>query len=62
MGNDVTWWKDRDSWMPGSDFDPPPRLDSNEEEQMSHEDIGDVADDSSDDNDLIQLPDRGPDR
>jgi hypothetical protein len=61
MGNDVTWWKDRDEWMPGSDDDPPPRLDSEDEHNVSDEDIGDVAHDNSDDTDDSGLPNRGPD-
>ena len=62
MGNDVTWWKDRDSWMPGVGSDPPPRTDTEEQERVPHEDIGEVADDDSDQLEDSSLPDRGPDR
>lgn len=61
MGNDVTWWRDRDEWMPGIGHDPPPRAKHDEEEHTSHEDIGDVADDNPEEVDDSNLPDRGPD-
>ena len=59
MADDVTWWKDRDEWMPGDD--PPPRGNSEEEHRIADEDIGDVADDHSDEFDDSQLPERGAD-
>ena len=60
VGNDVTWWKDRDEWMPGSD--PPPRLNSEEEQDYPVEDAGDVSNDDSDEFDDSDLPEREPDR
>ena len=59
MGNDVTWWKDRDEWMPDLGNESPPRLDSEEEQDFSVEDAGDVANDDSDEFDDSNLADRG---
>jgi hypothetical protein len=60
MGNDVTWWKDRDQWMPGPDHEPT-RVDSDPAEQDGDEDVREVANDASDEFDVSELPDRGPD-
>ena len=56
------WWKDRDKWMPGEPGNDPPRHDedSEEDQDMPVEDIGDVGDDA-DVLDDVEPPDRGPD-
>jgi hypothetical protein len=62
VGDDVTWWKDRDKWMPGYGDDPVPQHDGEDEERIADEDIGDTADDSSDEFDDSEPPARGPDQ
>ena len=59
----VKWWKDRDKWIPGEPDNNPPRHndDSEEEQDLPGEDLGDVADDDSDNFDDVELPDRGLD-
>ena len=56
------WWKDRDKWMPREPRNDPPRHDedSEEDQDMPGEDIGDVADDA-DVFDDVEPPDRGLD-
>ena len=60
VSNEITWWKDRDTWLPGGDA-PPPHHDGTEQQEMPTEDAGDVADDDSDDLDDLAVPSRGPD-
>ena len=61
MGNDITWWKDRDKWMPGVGNQPAPHRETDDDADLPHEDIGDVANDDSDELDDVELPDRGAD-
>jgi hypothetical protein len=56
----VTWWKDRDKWRPQV-HESPPHDKPEEQQDLPHEDIGDVAHDDSDDFDDVDLPDRGTD-
>jgi hypothetical protein len=57
------WWKDRDDWMPGSPLERPRHdRDSEDDSQIPTEDIGDVDDESSDEPDDVELPDRGVDQ
>lgn len=54
------WWKDRDKWMPVPVPNPPRHHDTDESEpDLPGEDIGDVADDDSDEFDDVEPPDRG---
>lgn len=57
------WWKDRDNWVPEHLIKIPPghTHETEEERQSPTEDIGEVADDDSDEFDDVEPPDRGPD-
>ena len=57
----ATWWKDRDKWLPGVGHEPPAPGQSDEDPDFPHEDIGDIADDDSEELDDEELPDRGAD-
>lgn len=58
----VTWWKDRDKWLPGPDPDQPPkRFDHEDQPELPLEDAGDVADDNSDEFDDVTPSDRDVD-
>ena len=62
MANDITWWKDRDEWMPGRGDDPPAHSPSDKDPDLPQEDAGDVTDDSSGEFDDVDLPERDLDR
>ena len=58
MGNDITWWKDRDTWMPSGGNEPTLDGEADLQNELPIEDIGDVAHDESEDLDDDRVKDR----
>lgn len=58
MGNDVTWWKDRDTWMPDLAHDAPPALEPEEGQHGSDEDADDSNSNGADEFHDVEPPDR----
>ncbi len=57
------WWKDRDKALPREiiKIPPQPSREQHEPEEFNVEDIGNIADEYSDEVDDVELPDRGID-